>query len=303
MVDVIIPAYNAHGTIERALQSLIQQINKEVIKVYIINDGSDTDYSNIVNCYSEELDIEQITIKNSGPGFARQKGLNCSHNEYILFLDADDYLYDEYALINLLHVIKGNDVAEGRFVEKKVDGDVILNPQYCYLHGKIFRRSIIEKNKLRFDVRKKNTGDIYEDSSFNQLYYFCCDSVGTTNKIVYVYEYNSESLTKKNIDAVANLHNFIDAMNWLTHEVKKRNLESANIVWNYCLMCFHCYFHYLLSPEANEFVFKEMKQIKKIYKKYENEISYDNQLAIYKLFDFPVIPTITFYDFMDKCEG
>ena len=102
MVDVIIPAYNAHGTIERALQSLIQQINKEVIKVYIINDGSDTDYSNIVNSYSEELDIEQITIKNSGPGFARQKGLNCSHNEYILFLDADDYLYDEYALINLL---------------------------------------------------------------------------------------------------------------------------------------------------------------------------------------------------------
>ena len=32
MIDVIIPAYNVHETIKRALQSLVQQINKDVIR-------------------------------------------------------------------------------------------------------------------------------------------------------------------------------------------------------------------------------------------------------------------------------
>lgn len=303
MIDVIIPAFNAHETIERTLNSLVQQINKEFLKVYIINDGSDSDYSNIIKNYSEELDIEQINIENSGPGFARQKGIDCSKNEYILFLDADDYLYDEYSLINLLQAIKGNDVAQGNFIEKSIDGERVLSPQYCYLHGKLFRRSIIEKNKLKFDVCKKNQGDIYEDSTFNQLYYICCDAFGTTEKIVYVYEYNSNSLTKKEVNSAANLHNFVEAMNWLTNEIKKRKKDTAAIAWNYCLMCFHCYFHYLSSPETNDFIFREIKNIKKIYKKYENEVSYDDKLSIYKSFDFPIIPTITFYDFLDKCEG
>ena len=55
-----------------------------------------------------------------------------------------------------------------------------------------------------------------------------------------------------------------------------------------------------LSEERSNFVFTEMSQIKKMYKKYIDKLPYDEQLSIYKLFDYPVIPTISFYDFMDK---
>ena len=45
MIDVIIPAYNAHKTIERTLYSIAYQRNSENLNVYIINDNSIKDYS------------------------------------------------------------------------------------------------------------------------------------------------------------------------------------------------------------------------------------------------------------------
>lgn len=72
MIDIIIPAYNAHETIDQTLCSINTQINKELFKVYIVNDASNQNYSNFVDKYSNSLDIEEITIeKNSGPGVAR----------------------------------------------------------------------------------------------------------------------------------------------------------------------------------------------------------------------------------------
>lgn len=72
MIDIIIPAYNAHETIDQTLYSINTQINKELFKVYIVNDASNQNYSNFVDKYSNSLDIEEITIeKNSGPGVAR----------------------------------------------------------------------------------------------------------------------------------------------------------------------------------------------------------------------------------------
>ena len=50
MIDVIIPAYNSHDTIIRTLSSIAMQLNKNELKVTIVNDGG-KDYSDIVKTF------------------------------------------------------------------------------------------------------------------------------------------------------------------------------------------------------------------------------------------------------------
>ena len=38
MIDVIIPAYNSHDTIIRTLASIVMQLNRDELKVTIVND-------------------------------------------------------------------------------------------------------------------------------------------------------------------------------------------------------------------------------------------------------------------------
>ena len=303
MIDVIIPAYNAFETLGLTLHSIVKQVNRDDLKIYIINDGSVKSYEEIINNYSVLLDITEIYIKKSGPGKARQVGLDSSKNEYIVFIDADDTLYDDYSLLNLIKIIPESDLAQGSFIEKSENDSKIMEPQYCYLHGKMYRRSIIEKYNISFDVSKRNKGDIYEDSSFNQLYTLCCDKISTTTDIIYVYEYNPNSLTKSNNNYSKNLHNFIKSMTWLGKQIELRNIQNSHdIAWNFCIIAFHCYFHYFLASPNNNFVFSEMSTIKKIYNKYIDFLSFDEQLELYKFCDYPVIPTISFYEFMDKIQ-
>ena len=301
MIDIIIPAYNAFETIEKTLNSIAKQINRKSLSVYIINDGSEKSYDYIISNYASIINITEIKINNSGPGAARQVGINASNNEFIFFMDADDILPDEYSLLNLISIISEADLAQGFFVEKTETGSNVLEPQYCYLHGKMYRRSVINKNNISFDEKRRYNGDIYEDCSFNILYTLCCNKIATTNDIVYIYEYNPNSITKSNKDESKHLRNYVDAMTWLEKEISKRKIEKEHdIAWNFYMICFHSYFNYLRTEEESKFVFTEMSQIKKMYKKYIDKLPYDEQLSIYKLFDEPVIPTISFYDFMNK---
>lgn len=301
MIDIIIPAYNAFDTIGKTLSSIAKQINREQLNVYIINDGSSKSYDYIIKNFSSLINIKEIIIENSGPGRARQVGLESSSNEFILFMDADDVLYNEFSIINLLSIISDNDIAQGFFIQKTETDEKVMSPQYCYLHGKLFRRSIIKKNKIVFDETMRYEGDIYEDTSFSILYSLFCKKIKTTEEIVYVYEYNPNSITKSNNNTSKNLNNYIDAMDWLIREVKKsNNYNIHDYAWNLYMIMFHTYFHYLYSESESNFVFNKIKEIKKEFIKYSNEISYDEQLSIYWLFEQKVIPNISFYDFIDR---
>jgi len=306
MIDVIIPAYNAHNTIGNTLLSLAKQINKDCLSVYIVDDGSTYGYDDIIKSYETLLNINVITIKNSGPGKARQVGIESSHNEYIVFIDADDYLYNEFALVNLMNTIGDADLAQGRMLEKTADGEREMEPQYCYLHGKLLRRSIIEANKLVFESTMAKVGDIYEDSTFNQLYSLCCKKINNTGELIYVYNYNQSSLTRTDRNVLRDLTSFVKAMNWLVKEINKRKIDNPHdIGWYFCIAMDHAYFNYMLcqdEPEANN-IFKEMKPFKKMYVNHIEQLNSDEKLDIYKFFkEFPVIPTLTIQEFLDKID-
>ncbi len=91
-ISVIIPAYQAAGTIERALASVSAQSLKPC-EVIVVDDGSsDTTYDVAVNYRDKMNGIELKVIKqnNAGAGAARNNAISHAQANYLAFLDADD---------------------------------------------------------------------------------------------------------------------------------------------------------------------------------------------------------------------
>ena len=91
-ISVIMPAYNAANTIERALSSVIAQtLNPR--EVIVIDDGSIDETFNRANNYKEkmgEIELKVFRQINSGAGSSRNKAISESRFEIIAFLDSDD---------------------------------------------------------------------------------------------------------------------------------------------------------------------------------------------------------------------
>lgn len=107
-ISIIIPVYNKEKYLDKCLQSLLSQSFNDY-EAICVDDGS-TDYSlTILNEYSKDHDNFKVFSKtNEGPGSARNYGLKQASGEYVLFLDADDYLTED-TLENLYHTAHIND--------------------------------------------------------------------------------------------------------------------------------------------------------------------------------------------------
>ena len=88
-LSIIIPAYNAENYLPQLLACLDKQMVPGV-EVIIIDDGSKVPFT---TNYSWATVIRQ---KNSGPGIARNTGLDKMTGEYFTFIDADDMVADNY---------------------------------------------------------------------------------------------------------------------------------------------------------------------------------------------------------------
>jgi hypothetical protein len=96
-VSLVIPAFNAAGTIARALESLDNAVGRGLAaEVIIIDDGSH-DHTRDVACRALSRLPSHIRPRyehqaNAGPSAARQHGIELARGDWIIFLDADDEL-------------------------------------------------------------------------------------------------------------------------------------------------------------------------------------------------------------------
>jgi glycosyltransferase involved in cell wall biosynthesis len=88
MVSVIIPFYNHHEALQKSLQTLALQTEKD-IELIIVDDGSSEPLTKeeVEKVYARPFVL--ITQKNSGAPAARNAGFQVSHGEYVIFWDAD----------------------------------------------------------------------------------------------------------------------------------------------------------------------------------------------------------------------
>ena len=138
MIDIIIPVYNARKTLELTLMSIKLQTIIDKINIYLIDDDSSEDYKDILNKY-KDMNIIYIKLdKNNGPAVARQKGIEMSSSKYIMFIDADDLLYDADSIKKLFNKIEEDyDYVVGITIDEKQNTQIMNESD---LHGKIYKR-------------------------------------------------------------------------------------------------------------------------------------------------------------------
>lgn len=88
-ISIVIPCYNAEATLQRTLESLEKQCDKD-FEVVIVNDGSTDGSEKIVTEKQNRLNIRYIAQANQGLGASRNNGIKEATGEYVCFLDADD---------------------------------------------------------------------------------------------------------------------------------------------------------------------------------------------------------------------
>ncbi len=104
LVSVIIPYFNKITTIERSVDSVINQThtNWEII---IVDDCSKIKLEKLAKWENYNITI-LYNETNLGPGPSRQRALDMSKGEYIAFLDADDWWEPEFMQISLEYHLK-----------------------------------------------------------------------------------------------------------------------------------------------------------------------------------------------------
>lgn len=93
LVSILIPAYNAQGTIAATIQSALAQSwsHKEII---VVDDGSTDQTSSVAKRFSSNL-VSVVRQPNQGAAAARNKAFSLCQGEYVQWLDADDLLSED----------------------------------------------------------------------------------------------------------------------------------------------------------------------------------------------------------------
>lgn len=259
-VSVIMPAYNASQTIGRALESLRNQTYQD-IEIIIINDGSTDETLEVVQEIAR-LDSRIVIVNqsNSGPGFARNAGLNKAGGEFVYFMDSDDtidadliYKCVDYMIdSNLDLLVFGLSMidASGRVVEKMSFNscfvtnrdDLAANYTSLFLnvrHGngflwnKFYRHAIIEDNSIRF-----GKDSLMEDELFNLDYIRHVSRCRFVEEAFYNYFWTEPTSirSKYNPTYLGTIKKVYDAFMSLKNELRIKDEDFDKVVisrtWN-----------------------------------------------------------------------
>lgn len=213
MISIIIPVFNCGKYLDRCIKSVQQQTYSDW-ELVLVDDGSGDNSLEIIKGYSKQ--DERIKYyhkeKSEGAGPARNKGIEESSGEYIMFIDADDYMANNMLEKLYSTITEGYDVvacgyqcfvegvgnADKIFIDTTVlDGKAQVRDFFAgtfpegmagYLWNKIYRRSIIEKNGIQFPAMKR-----LQDGMFNIRYFSAVESCRIIEDALYFYRENPQT--------------------------------------------------------------------------------------------------------------
>lgn len=187
-ISAIVPVYNTENYIRSALDSLLAQTVK-FYEIIVINDGSTDSSHEILKEYETAGKIKLLTQSNQGQGSARNAGVELAQGEYIYFFDSDDLAstalvqtiqreFESHRDLDLV-AFAGDSFFDnsstqldflpnyerpvvgkcGRFFDAVIAMDACQS-NYCSPCLFVIRKSVIEKNNIRFHV------NFHEDEAF-----------------------------------------------------------------------------------------------------------------------------------------
>jgi glycosyltransferase involved in cell wall biosynthesis len=106
IISVIVPCYNQAEYLNECLESVVKQ-SYDDWECIIVNDGSTDDTDIIVQEWLErDKRFKYIKIKNGGVCNARNKGIDLAAGVYILPLDADDKIGEDYLKLAIKRLVE-----------------------------------------------------------------------------------------------------------------------------------------------------------------------------------------------------
>lgn len=217
-VSVIVPIYNADKYLKECIESLLNQTYTN-LEIICLNDGS-TDSSTKICKELSETDNRIILIEkeNTGVSATRNLGLKIASGEYIMFLDADDFLEPNAIEIALNTGIEyGAEIVQFGFFRNNKENKIkstgnilaeemqisIINyqkyflPEYLKIFatrcvwGKLYKSNIIKNVKFDIDTY------FFEDGLFNLYVLENSPKIAYTTEQLYFYRYDANSANNR----------------------------------------------------------------------------------------------------------
>ncbi|MFG6672828.1 glycosyltransferase family 2 protein [Leuconostoc lactis] len=205
-VSVIIPVYNSEKTLNTVINQLNNQTSKNLEAIFV-DDGSTDNSAKLINEISNDaFNYQYIYQENSGVGEARNKGIENAQGQYLMFLDPDDQIEDNF-IEKGLELIENHDLAIMAFDTVDVAKQSILNEYRWFentsinfdmflnnfsklynsellfsLWNKVYKKSIVMQNKIEFSNIRMG-----EDFLFNMEYFEFIRMVNIDRDITYHY--------------------------------------------------------------------------------------------------------------------
>lgn len=203
LCSIVVPMYNVENYILRCLKSLSAQTFSNV-EIIIVDDGSTDGSVAICKEYFQGADnVKILNQQNSGQGVARNLGMSAASGEYLLFVDADDWIDpdlcsdlikrmndEQLDFINYgLDFVDQNErvvhkidsfrfthlVGEEIFKAAMMDDAVLSSPV-----NKLYRRSFINEHRINFPPVRA-----CEDMYFSRAISFFSSKTAFVPKVYY----------------------------------------------------------------------------------------------------------------------
>lgn len=253
-VSVIVPMYNVEQYLGRCLDSLLDQTYKDY-EIICVNDCSPDNSAEIAQQYAMRHPDKILYLENEnnlGLGLTREHALKHASGDYILFVDSDDYVKNDYIerYVSALDgdsadIVVGGYIRDvsGKLTEHKMSDSVWSSTTYAIACAKLFKRSFIQEYNLGF-TNVKCGEDIYFSLSafYHQARVTVIDYAG------YYYYFNANSITgsmnpDKNHERIMIelFHTFMDNHDLSTISAERRyvieytylaNMINALVVFN-----------------------------------------------------------------------
>lgn len=213
--SIIVPVYNVEAYVAKCLASLHSQTYSD-FEIIVIDDGS-TDGSGAIcrKFCNTEPRFKYVYQNNSGQAAARNHGIVCANGEYLIFVDADDWV--EPRLLEVCKEVldktsvdflnfRFDFITEDGLVKKiakkynrlcEVNTDILIpafveDQIYSVVWNKVFRKDLV----LKYGIRFPNIGT-NEDLYFTRSIAKFSKSTIYLNDILYhaLVRHNSTSRT------------------------------------------------------------------------------------------------------------
>lgn len=243
LISIIMPTFNVEDYITKSITSILSQETQNYRLIIVDDHSTDKTIDIIRENFISEIQNEIIKIivldKNSGPGTARQIGIEHVNTPYVTFIDSDDS-YISKNVTSLLEtyikkyspdcimfkyvtdhgtikIKKNYKLPQNRLISNKEAFIQKINnshPIWHYIWNKCYKTNVIKKFQIQFQQGAR----VAEDVRFNEDFLIQSQNLIFINKYLYLYNCtNSQSISKSSSSKEVNIesayHRFIHECN------------------------------------------------------------------------------------------